>query len=83
MITECRRIQQDEWITTLTEFTKVYGIGPEKAKGLYDKGLRSLKDVENYYTRQLKIERKDWIEGMLHSLALRHDFEIKYVLLQS
>jgi DNA polymerase mu len=80
MITECRRIQQDAYINTLVEFTKIYGIGPETAKDLYTKGLRNMQDLELYYRQQLKLPNKrKRAEDFLSSLALRHDFEVKYV----
>lgn len=82
MIAECRRINQDSYVSTLCEFTKIYGIGPETAKDLYTKGFRSMQDLEEYYKQQLKVPgKREQAKAFLNSLALRHDFEVKYVSL--
>jgi DNA polymerase mu len=33
----------------LSEFTKIYGIGPATAKDLYSRGLRTIEDLKRYY----------------------------------
>lgn len=79
MIAECRQINQDSYVSTLCEFTKIYGIGPERAKDFYTKGFRNMQDLEEYYKQQLKVPGKtEQAEAFLNSLALRHDFEVKY-----
>jgi len=80
MIEETRKLQQDPYYRVLSLFTSIYGIGPVKAKELYTMGMRNLKDLEVYYTGQLKnAKNKANVEGMLHSLALHDDFSVKYV----
>jgi hypothetical protein len=38
-----------ECFKPLSLFTGVYGIGPAKAHSLYERGLRSLQDLEAYF----------------------------------
>ncbi len=46
MTEEMRKAQR---FASLSLFTSVYGIGPATARKLYDRGLRSLHDLEAYY----------------------------------
>jgi hypothetical protein len=42
-------MRQSERFKALSLFTTVYGIGPATARTLYDRGLRSMRDLEAYY----------------------------------
>ena len=42
-------IRQSERFLSLSLFASIYGIGPVTARKLYDRGLRSLRDLEAYY----------------------------------
>src|SRR6266850_3071552 len=42
-------MKNSERFTSLSLFTSVYGIGPVTARKLYDRGLRTLRDLEAYY----------------------------------
>lgn len=46
-LTETTR--QSERFKALSLFNTIYGIGPATARTLYDRGLRSLRDLEAYY----------------------------------
>jgi Fingers domain of DNA polymerase lambda len=46
-LTETTR--ESERFKALTLFNTIYGIGPATARTLYDRGLRSLRDLEAYY----------------------------------
>jgi hypothetical protein len=41
--------RESERFKALTLFNTIYGIGPATARTLYDRGLRSLRDLEAYY----------------------------------
>ena len=42
-------MKHSERFISLSLFTSVYGIGPVTARSLYDRGLRTLRDLEAYY----------------------------------
>ena len=46
-LTETTR--ESERFKVLSLFNTIYGIGPATARTLYDRGLRSLRDLEAYY----------------------------------
>lgn len=46
-LTETTR--ESERFKALSLFNTIYGIGPATARTLYDRGLRSLRDLEAYY----------------------------------
>ncbi|KAH9953842.1 hypothetical protein BC827DRAFT_1145318 [Russula dissimulans] len=48
-IPEVEQVRQSERFISLSLFSSVYGIGPVTARNLYDRGLRSLRDLEAYY----------------------------------
>jgi len=48
-IPEVEEMRQSERFISLSLFASVYGIGPVTARKLYDRGLRSLRDLEAYY----------------------------------
>lgn len=48
-IPEVEQVRQSERFISLSLFSSVYGIGPVTARELYDRGLRSLRDLEAYY----------------------------------
>jgi DNA polymerase IV len=82
MIEETQVLQSDPMYDILAEFTKVYGIGPKKARQLYDMGMRSFDDLKEYFSRELELQKsKDvtYTESMLHSLALHDEFNVKWV----
>lgn len=41
--------RESERFKALSLFNTIYGIGPATARTLYDRGLRSLRDLEAYY----------------------------------
>jgi DNA polymerase mu len=43
------KMGQSERFQVLSLFTTVHGIGPNTARSLYDRGLRSFRDLEAYY----------------------------------
>jgi len=43
------KTRESERFKALSLFNTVYGIGPTTARTLYDRGLRSLRDLEAYY----------------------------------
>jgi len=43
------QVRQSERFISLSLFSSVYGIGPVTARELYDRGLRSLRDLGAYY----------------------------------
>jgi len=47
LLTETMR--ESERFKALSLFNTIYGIGPATARTLYDRGLRSLRDLEAYY----------------------------------
>ena len=49
MVRVTEEMRQSERFKALSLFTTVYGIGPTTARILYDRGLRSLRDLEAYY----------------------------------
>ena len=63
----------------MSEFTKIYGIGPTTATWLYQSGMRSLKDLEDYFTLEIKStdKNRNRNEGILTALALYDDFNVK------
>jgi DNA polymerase IV len=78
MIEETRTLANNSYYQTLSLFTSLYGVGPHTAQELYAMGMRSMEDLEAYYTKELKTTKNTAnIEGMLHSLALRDDFNVK------
>lgn len=78
MIKETQEILNDNYYTTLSMFETIYGIGPSTARDLYSKGLRTFKDLEEYYTEQfLASKDKEKLQGILYSLALSDDLSIK------
>jgi DNA polymerase mu len=80
MIQHSRNLANDPYYKTRLLFTSIYGIGPDTAQTLYQMGMRSLKDLEVHYTNELKTtENRANVEGMLHSLALHDDFNVKFV----
>ncbi|EIN08428.1 Nucleotidyltransferase [Punctularia strigosozonata HHB-11173 SS5] len=48
-ISESEKIKADERFQSLSAFSSVYGIGPNTARGLYARGLRTLEHLERYY----------------------------------
>src|SRR5258708_38330084 len=42
-------MRESERFKTLSLFNTIHGIGPATARTLYDRGLRSLRDLEAYY----------------------------------
>jgi Fingers domain of DNA polymerase lambda len=78
MIEETQTLANNPYYKTLSLFTTLYGIGPHTAQELYAMGMRSMEDLEVYYTKELKTTKNTaHIEGMLHSLALRDEFNVK------
>ncbi|PVF97046.1 Nucleotidyltransferase [Serendipita vermifera] len=80
MIEETQKLQNDPMYDILAEFTKIYGIGPSKARQLYDLGMRSFDDLKGHFSRELESGKsKDavYTQSLLHSLALHHEFEVK------
>ncbi|KAF8653272.1 hypothetical protein AX16_003974 [Volvariella volvacea WC 439] len=49
VVSESETIRQTARYQSLAKFTEIYGIGPKTARDLYDKGLRTLEDLEKYY----------------------------------
>jgi len=78
IIEETGTLANNPYYKTLSLFTSVYGIGPHTALELYTMGMRSAEDLEVHYTKELKTTKNTaHVEGMLHSLALRDDFNVK------
>jgi DNA polymerase IV len=78
MIEETHTLANNPYYKTLSLFTTLYGIGPTAAQELYARGMRSMEDLKVYYTNELKTTKnRAHIEGMLHSLALRDEFNVK------
>ncbi|KAI0079811.1 Nucleotidyltransferase [Panus rudis PR-1116 ss-1] len=48
-ISEARKIFNSERFKTLSEFSSIYGIGPNTARRLYNLNLRKLEELEIYY----------------------------------
>ncbi|KAF9486019.1 DNA polymerase mu [Pholiota conissans] len=48
-IEETRETQVSERFKALSAFNSVYGIGPTTARMLYERGLRTIEDLERYY----------------------------------
>ncbi|KAI0282848.1 hypothetical protein BGY98DRAFT_912143 [Russula aff. rugulosa BPL654] len=48
-IPEVETTRESERFKALSLFNTIYGIGPATARTLYDRGLRSLRDLEAYY----------------------------------
>ncbi|CAL1711990.1 unnamed protein product [Somion occarium] len=70
-ISEARSIASSERFKTLSDFSSVYGIGPNAAQKLYNLGLRTLEDLEIYYgvdptdieTNLIKLENEEAPRG--------------------
>ena len=53
------KMRESERFKTLSLFTTVYGIGPTTARTLYDRGLRSFRDLEAYYEVDIGVENSE------------------------
>jgi len=78
-INEAYNLWNNERFQVMSEFTKIYGIGPTTATWLYQSGMRSLKDLEDYFTQEIKStdKNRNRNEGILTALALYDDFNVK------
>jgi DNA polymerase mu len=75
-------MKQSERFISLSLFESVYGIGPVTARKLYDRGLRSLRDLEAYYEVDSGLTPAEDSEStdmdIRIALGLRDDLMMKY-----
>jgi len=63
------------FFAVLSEFTSLYGIGPGKARELYDQGYRTLDELQRHFEDWEARTGKE--SGMIEALKLRDELAIK------
>ncbi|KAJ6631595.1 hypothetical protein B0H10DRAFT_1772340 [Mycena sp. CBHHK59/15] len=85
-IGESQTIEASSRFRSLSAFSSVYGIGPTTARKLYDSGLRSIDDLEEYYDKhpvtarhagESKLSTRAPVLSIKAALALRVDLDQK------
>jgi DNA polymerase IV len=90
-IAEVENTKASERFRALSLFASVYGIGPTTARTLWNRGVRTLRDLQRWYDAPVDGEPgsanvegiagpdEDGKEGMIRAaLGFREDLEIKY-----